>query len=119
MNKASNRIEALVRLDPGELASDPDGRNLNHPAERYRREQWATSNVVPFPASVNVPELARIATEIVSGRRHGGIESAIMRRARDLHLSRVPMVAARREIADFAAALEALVYAARERGHGG
>jgi hypothetical protein len=118
MNTTSNRIEALLRLDPGELASDPDGRNLDHPAERYRREQWATSNVVPFAASLHLPNLARLATEIVSGRRPGGVESAVMRRARDLHLLRVPMGAARREIADYAFALEALVDAARERGDG-
>ncbi|KQW75636.1 hypothetical protein ASC89_22120 [Devosia sp. Root413D1] len=63
--------------------------------------------------------VAQVALEIATGRRPGGAESAVMRRARDLHLSQVPRDAARLEIAEYADTLARLIEIAKERQHAG
>jgi len=109
----------MIDIEPSLLTLDPCGTAITHPASRYGRQPWTGSNVVPFPATANIPSLAQIAIEIATGRRPGGLQSAVMRRARDLHLAQVPVDVARVEIADYAHSLARLIDLARERQHAG
>jgi hypothetical protein len=64
-----------------------------------------------FPMISNRHCLSVLASEIVSGRRRGGVQSQLMRRAKDLWLSQVPRELAISELRDLHRELAALVEA--------
>lgn len=105
----------VALLDPSPINGIP--LTWTHPACRYQREPWAGSTVRVFPASRNKLELARYALEIVKGRRRGGVPSAILRRAGQLHEAKVCKADAIAELVEYEAALERMVALAQERQH--
>lgn len=111
--RESDHIRALLSLDPAHLA--PEDREARHPACLYLREPWAASPVRPFPKAANTRALAHYALDIVGGKRRGGIQSALMRYARDLHDARIPRAVALAELAAYHDQLRLYVETARRR----
>jgi hypothetical protein len=107
----SDHVEALICLDPMYLA--PEDRGPAHPAVLYTRQPWSGSTVRAFPMANNRHWLIALAAEIVTGRRRGGVQSQLMRRAKDLWLSQVPRDLAEAELRDLHHRLTDLVEAER------